>query len=177
MEASAVIDVRIARVEALFESLDPSPFHDRDLDPKATDYILGWAQEYPSAKSFILRIHLPAAEADRAAAADIGPAIQANFTYWAESEDRARREKSRQGRIYLLIGMSILASCLVLKRLLPLMFGDHPAAQFAAEGLAILGWVSNWKPFETLLYDWWPLYRRARLYRQLAAAKVEIVSG
>jgi len=31
----------------LFSSLDPSPFHDRDLDRDAEDYIIGSAEEAP----------------------------------------------------------------------------------------------------------------------------------
>lgn len=177
MDARTVIDVRVARVEALFESFDPSPFHERELDPKASGYIIDWAQEYPSDATFLLRIHLPAAEADRAIASDIGTAIRANFADWAVSVDRARREQFRLGRVYLMVGLSVLALCLLLRKLPPLLFGETPVTQFAAEGLAILGWVSNWKPLETLLYDWWPLYRRARLYRRLAESEVEIVAG
>ncbi len=176
MSAAVPIDIRVARVEALFESLDPSPFHERDLDAKANDYILGWAQEYPSDARFQLRIHLPAAEAERAAASDIGAAIRANFSYWFESVGRERRELFRLGRVYLIVGLAVLASCLVLRRALPGLFGDNAVTRFLAEGLSILGWVSNWKPIETFLYDWWPLYRKASLYRRLAEAEVVVVA-
>ena len=43
-----------------------------------------------------------------------------------------------------------------------------------AESLVLLGWVANWKPIETFLYDWWPLVVRRDLYRRLALAVVEI---
>ena len=172
----ATIDLRIARIEALFESLDPSPFHDRDLDPKAVDYILGWAQEYPKDASFLLRLHLPAAEAAKVSVAAVGTAIRANFSYWTQSVERSRREQFRQGRRYLLIGLTVLALCLLARQAVPRMLGETPFARFVAEGLSILGWVANWKPAETFLYDWWPLYRRLTLYRRLAAAEVELVA-
>jgi hypothetical protein len=51
--------------------------------------------------------------------------------------------------------------------------GEGPTTRIIQEGLVILGWVANWKPLETFLYDWWPLKRRADLYRRIAAARVE----
>jgi hypothetical protein len=29
--------------------MDPSPFHERDLDDDAEEFIVGWAQEFPRA--------------------------------------------------------------------------------------------------------------------------------
>jgi hypothetical protein len=42
------------------------------------------------------------------------------------------------------------------------------------ESLIIFAWVANWRPTEIFLYEWWPINRRRRLYRRLAAAKVEL---
>ena len=47
-------------------------------------------------------------------------------------------------------------------------------ARALEESFIIVGWVANWKPMETFLYDWWPLKRRRDLYRRLAAASVKI---
>ena len=47
----------------------------------------------------------------------------------------------------------------------------------ALSGLLILGWVANWKPLETFLYDWWPIRRRLRLYRRLQKAPVEFAQA
>jgi hypothetical protein len=59
-------------------------------------------------------------------------------------------------------------------QLLRRYLGGSPLASVLQESLVILGWVANWKPLETFLYDWWPLARRRNLYRCLAAATVEI---
>jgi len=176
MATKTIIDLRVSRTEALFESLDPSPFHERDLDPKALDYVTGWAREAPKDASFILRIHMPKDEATRADVGDLGAAIRQNFNDWLASTERARREEFRLGRIYLVVGLTTLTLCLLLRRLLPGLMGDTPLAQLLGEGLAILGWVSNWRPIETFLYDWWPLYRTAALYRRLARSEVEVVA-
>jgi hypothetical protein len=174
MAEVGLIEVRIARIEALFESLDPSPFHERDLDPEAADYILGWALELPRDAPLVIRLHLPEDEAARAPTETVTPAIRAYFTYRAGIADRDRREVFRLGRRYLAIGLGVLALCLLSARAAPAILGAGPAAEILAEGLLILGWVANWKPLETLLYDWLPLYRRAGLLRRLAAARVEV---
>src|SRR5690348_654938 len=43
----AVIEVHLAELKQLFNSIDPSPFRDRDLDPKAEEFIVGWAKDLP----------------------------------------------------------------------------------------------------------------------------------
>ena len=43
--AAGVIEVRIHELVQLFNTLDPSPVHDRDLDNDGEDCIVGWARE------------------------------------------------------------------------------------------------------------------------------------
>ena len=43
--AAGVIEVRIHELVQLFNTLDPSPFHERDLDNDGEDCIVGWARE------------------------------------------------------------------------------------------------------------------------------------
>ena len=38
------IEVNLNRLTQLFNSLDPSPFHERDLDQEPEDYIVGSAE-------------------------------------------------------------------------------------------------------------------------------------
>src|SRR5262249_43881467 len=38
----AVIEVHVGELKQLFDAIDPSPFRDRDLDPKAEEFIVGW---------------------------------------------------------------------------------------------------------------------------------------
>jgi hypothetical protein len=39
------IEIRVDEVSQLFNTLDPLPFHERDLDSDAEEYIVGWARE------------------------------------------------------------------------------------------------------------------------------------
>ena len=47
--AEAKIEISLSRLSQLFNSFDPSPFHERDLDPDAEEYIVGSAEEVPRA--------------------------------------------------------------------------------------------------------------------------------
>ena len=46
--SAAPIELRVQDVGQLFDTLDPFPFRDRDLDKEAEEYIVGWARELPS---------------------------------------------------------------------------------------------------------------------------------
>src|SRR5262245_5829519 len=54
------IEVHITDLRQLFNAMDPAPFRDRDLDPKAEEFIVGWASELPREASLALLIHLDA---------------------------------------------------------------------------------------------------------------------
>src|SRR5262249_24670086 len=57
---AAKIEISLSRLPQLFNSLDPSPFLERDLDRDAEDYIVGSAEEAPRQHPLALVIHLPA---------------------------------------------------------------------------------------------------------------------
>ena len=59
-KAEAKIEISLSRLGQLFNSLDPSPFHERDLDQDAEEYIIGSAEEIPRQDPLRLVIYLPA---------------------------------------------------------------------------------------------------------------------
>ena len=52
------ISVKLRDMDQLFNSMDPSPFLEKDLDDKAEEFIVGWAQEFPRNAPLRLRVHL-----------------------------------------------------------------------------------------------------------------------
>ena len=40
------IEVHVAEVQQLFNSMDPSPFKERDLDPHAEEFIVSYRRPY-----------------------------------------------------------------------------------------------------------------------------------
>jgi hypothetical protein len=167
------IEIRIEEISQLFDMLDPFPFRERDLDKDAEEFIVGWARELPAHLPIRILIHLPKAEAETAHARDLDKAINRYFGYRADMVGRDIRELFRVGWRSLLIGLVVLALCIVGSRLAARALG--PVGPFLEEGLIILGWVANWRPLEIFLYDWWPLLRRRDLYRRLGEADIELV--
>jgi hypothetical protein len=117
-------------------------------------------------------VHLPNAEATVERAAELEEAFHHYFTYRAEVLDREFKELMRVCRLSLMVGLTILATCLVVSHLGSVYLAGTPFDTLVEESFLILGWVANWRPLEIFLYDWWPLARRRRLYRRLAAAEV-----
>ena len=55
---SGVIEVYVAEMNQLFNSIDPSPFVEKDLDRDAEEFIVNWAKELPAESPLALRVHL-----------------------------------------------------------------------------------------------------------------------
>lgn len=167
------IEVRIERVSQLFNTFDPLPFREKDLDKDAEEFIVGWAKELPKSQQLGITVHLPSEEAATTNAQDLGPAITRYFSYRAEIAQRDLRELFRLGRRSLAIGLIVLATCFVLGEVLSRLL-DNEAGKLLREGLIILGWVANWRPIEIFLFDWWAVAQRRDLLQRLAGAAIEI---
>ena len=172
--ASGAIEVRISDISQLFNTLDPFPFPERDLDKDAEEFIVGWARELPRGLALCIVIHLPAGEAAKQHANQLREGMNRYFAYRASVIDRDIKELFRVGRFSLAIGLGVLALGLIAARLISGGMNPTPVQRFLEEGLIIASWVANWKPIEIFLYDWWPLVRRRNLYRRLAQAQVEL---
>src|ERR1700754_136253 len=86
------IAVRIINISQLFNSLDPFPFQERDLDEKAEEFIVGWARELPRDQPIHIVLHLPAAEVEKPECRDVRAALQKYFSYRAEVTQRDLNE-------------------------------------------------------------------------------------
>ena len=170
----AVIEVHVGELRQLFDAIDPSPFRDRDLDPKAEEFIVGWAKDLPSEASFALVVDLDREAGLPDEAAVLRDAIHEFFRHRAQTYRQRLRELFRLGRTSLVIGLVALAGAIALGDFLAtLMKGNH-IGEILRESLTIGGWVSMWRPLEVFLYDWWPIRKEARLSDRLAAMPVRI---
>lgn len=167
-----VIELRVEEIAQLFDTFDPFPFRERDLDADAEEYIVGWARELPTNQPIEIVVHAPANVIAGPIAQGLEAALRRFFAYRADVTSRDLKELLRIGRWSLLIGVAVLGICLALGESIAGRLGPGYFGRFVEEGLIIVGWVVNWRPIEILLYDWWPLARRRRLYLRLAAATV-----
>jgi hypothetical protein len=166
------IEVFVDRIEQLFNSMDPSPFHERDLDDDAEEFIVGWAREFPQRDSVSLVVHVSQLPAHEDAQHLLETAVHNYFAYRAKLNRFEFRHLLKQGRTSLIIGLAFLAACMLTSQLLRRQAGTLLIV--LREGLIIAGWVAMWRPMEIFLYEWWPLLRRGRLYEKLSRMRVEV---
>jgi len=168
------ISLRLRDINQLFNSMDPSPFIEKDLDDKAEEFIVGWANEFPPDAQLKLRVHLELWPSQGDPRQLIGQAIHNHFVHRAQVTQREFKALMKQGRTSLLIGLSCLAACLlVIQVLLKGKVGTW--AGTLGESLLIAGWVAMWRPMQIFLYDWWPLRRRGRVHEKLSHMPVEVI--
>jgi hypothetical protein len=172
--AAQAIELRIEEISQLFDSLDPFPFRERDLDKEAEEFIVSWARELPADQPLRIVVHLPQAQASSPEALDIAPALARYFRYRARAIGLDLNELFRVGRRALAIGVVVLAVSVITSQTVVASFEPRPIAGVISESLLIFGWVANWRPIEIFLYEWWPIVRRRNLYLRLAAAQTEL---
>ena len=167
------IRLKLHDISQLFNSMDPSPFIEKDLDDDAEEFIVSWAHEFPLDEPIRLSIYLeqwPAEDPKEM----IKTAVHNHFMHRAKINNLEFRRLLKQGRTSLLIGLSFLSTCLILSNVLLGNRGETWAA-VVRESLTIAGWVAMWRPMQLYLYDWWPLRRRGRVFAKLARMPVEVI--
>lgn len=165
-----LIQLKIRNVHQLFNSMDPSPFRERDLDHDAEEFIESSALEYPPATPLKLSVQLE--EAPETDPTDlIRDAVHNYFAYQARLNRLEFSRLMKQGRTSLVIGLVFLVLCLSAVRMLPV---GGSWIGVLRESLTIGGWVAMWRPMEIFLYDWWPLRRKGRVYVTLSEMPVEV---
>jgi hypothetical protein len=170
-----VIEVHVSELSQIFNSIDPSPFHDKDLDVDAEEFIVGWAKELPRDKPLALLVHLDKPSVAPEMAWELHEAVQSFFTRRSAVAKLRLRDLFRVGRASLAIGLVFLTICLVIGNSVAKAWADSRAAEIIRESLLIGGWVAMWRPLEIFLYGWWPIRRERRLYDRLSAMAVRIV--
>jgi hypothetical protein len=97
------LELSIVDPMQLFNSMDPAPFHERDLDTQVVDYIVEWAQEFASVAPLGLVVTL---HHEAAAALDAGllrDAVHTSFQRRALASRRKLKRMLREGRISMVI--------------------------------------------------------------------------
>jgi hypothetical protein len=169
------IEIRLRAINQLFNSMDPSPFHEKDLDHDAEEFILSWVQEYHRHDPVTLVIHVAEPVDSPGAARDVERAVHNYFAYRAKLNRLDFRHMMKQGRISLVIGVTFLTICIVLGNFIA-GWVNAPWSLLLREALMIGGWVAMWRPLQTYLYDWWPLRRRGQIFEKMSRMGVELKS-
>ena len=169
------IELRINKLAELFNSMDPTPFHHRNLDTDAEEFLETWALEFPQNSHFRIIVHIEQMPREDPAPL-VAEAIHNYFEYKSVRSRRKLRLLLLEGRASLLIGLSFLALFLLGADILAASFANNTFLRLLKESLLIGGWVAMWRPMQIFLYEWWPIVRRGRIYRNLGRASVHVVA-
>jgi hypothetical protein len=170
----ARIEVQVGELKQLFNSMDPAPFRERDLDPKAEAFIVEWARELrrDAPLALVVRVSREAPSPDDVGA--LRQAIREYFTHSAAATRAQLRKLFRTGRWTLLIGLAFVAAANLIGDVVADLVGRYQYGRFVHESIVIGAWVALWRPMEIFLYEWWPILGEARLYDRLSAMDVEV---
>ena len=169
----ALIEIHLTDLKELFNSLDPTPFLKRDLDPEAEEFIASWARDMPRDAPLGLLVHLDG-EVPEDANDLVHAAVRDHFARKATEIRRQLRQLFRVGRISLAIGLAVVAGSVIVGDLVETLMQGYRSGSVIRESLLIGGWVAMWRPLEIFLYDWWPIRLEARLFDRLSSATVTV---
>ena len=171
--AQEVIEVRVGELRQLWDSVDPAPFRERDLDTKVERFIVEWAREVAPDVPVSLRVciddpHAPVFEDDV-----VRDSVHQYFVYRAASTRHQLRQLLHVGRTSLVIGLVALSALTGLSELVAHRM-KNTFGEVLQQGLSIGGWVAMWRPVEIFLYEWWPIRREEKLYKRLSVMPVHV---
>jgi len=171
---SVLIEITLSSVIQLYNSFDPAPFHEKELDSAAEHYIVETVKDFPKKTKFKILIYLPADIASTEQAQKIPQAIHNHFEYKVMVQDRKFRQRFRHGRWSLLIGLSFLAIALFARQEVSHM-ASLLYAQIFSDALLIIGWAAMWEPITVLLYELWPIIEMKRTYEKISRTEIDIL--
>lgn len=167
------IRIQIRTVKQLFNSFDPDPFLERDLDDTFADYLIDSVKEYPLNTAVSLQLIVAEDDVTADTEEQIKQAIRHYFAYRLMINRFKFKKLMRDARTSLLIGISSLAMCLILSEAMHYYLSGY-GAQIVSEGFIIIGWVSMWKPINLFLYEWWPIIGERKVFQKIASMKIHL---
>lgn len=166
------IDIRLKNPLQLFDSRDPAPFRERELDEKAVQYLVAAAEDIPYKRPFKIAFHFSeSAERGLLESETIAVAVHNHFDYEVDLLRMQLKRTRKRGLVFMLIGLALLVVGLSLSQIVkPLPnFFMKPVLY---EGLIIGSWVAIWRPIDLFLFDWWPTMEKMKYFKKLAATEV-----
>jgi len=173
-DGKVLIEIKISSLMQLFNSFDPAPFYEKELDGDAEQYIVDTVKDFPKKTRFSIVIHLPAGLAASAEAQAVPSAIRNHFQYKALETDRRFRQRLKNGRLNLLISLiflffAVFASNTVLR------LGSTLLHIFLSDAFIISGWVAMWTPVTLFLYELYPIVQTKNVYERISRMEIEVL--
>jgi hypothetical protein len=172
-DGKIVIELVLRNMMQLFNSFDPSPFHEKELDPNAEDYLFNTVDDLPYVKPVKLVIYLPDEAITDASRHSVSLGIHNHFSYRSAVDDRELKRLFRRGRQVLVIAVVLLFLSLLSRQILAMASQDI-IIRMAEEALLIFGWVVLWEPVYIFIYGWWPITQKRRIHDKIRDMEIDI---
>jgi hypothetical protein len=168
------LELSIADPMQMFNSMDPAPFRERDLDAEVVSYVIDWAHEAPlsATLSMVVNLHRKPSTTDETGI--LRDAVHESFRRRALSSRRRLKKLFRDGRVSLFIGLTFLAAAIFISDYLGGLISNENYAWLLQESVVIGGWVALWHPLNIFLYEWWPIRAEAQLFDRLGQMDVQL---
>src|SRR3954462_4700337 len=121
--ADPVVRISLQSPEQLFNSIDPSPFRERDLDEAAERFILNWARDVIPASGLKLEVKLENPKELADCREQITQAVHEQFRRRSETVSRELRDLHWRGRIRAGVGTAFLAPTVLAGDLISRLLG------------------------------------------------------
>jgi hypothetical protein len=173
-DGRVLIEMKLSSVAQLFNSFDPAPFHEKELDNNAESYIVGAVNDFSSKTRFKIVVYLPDEIRSTKDARDIPAAIGSHFGYKSLMQKRKFRQHFVYGEFALVVGLSFLAIATLASLAVDSYSSSYPVAHLIANALVIAGWVAMWEPVTVFLFQLWPIVRQRRVYEKISRMEIDI---
>jgi hypothetical protein len=112
------VELNLREVGQVFNTMDHSPFQERDLDHDAEEFILSWVREFPVNGPVVLVVHLSEFPPGQEPQPLVEGAVHNYFAYRARLNRLEFGRLMKEGRQNLAIGLLFLLACLAVSNAL-----------------------------------------------------------
>lgn len=175
-DGKILIEIKLTSLTQLFNSFDPAPFYEKELDWDAERYIVDTVNDFPKKTQFSIVVHVPANLASSPEGEALAPAIRNHFRYKTLEMERKFRQRIKNGRLNLLISLVFLFFAVFVSRTI-LQMGSTLIHIFISDAFIISGWVAMWTPVTLFLYELYPIIQTKNIYERISRMEIEIRSS
>lgn len=156
----------------LFDSRDPAPFFERDLDDDAAEYLIDSLLDLGRRAERVV-IKLTGPQSGLGDTAELGKAIHQYFSYALLRRRIRHKQLLKEGVAALAVGLTLLVLAMVaITRMAHAE--SEPTTRLLRESFLIFAWVAMWRPFDILVYSWWPYLSERQVISKLARIPIEV---
>lgn len=168
-----LIEIKLKSLKQLFNTYDPAPFFEKDLDDDAIAYIVSTVKEFPLTQKQKLIIYLPGIFRKKVGQGEIKNAISHYFKYQHFLAKRNLKLKFKEARTEFGIALLFLFISLAISEWIAISF-EGLVSRLIAEGIIITAWVAMWRPLDAILFEWLPIRKEGLVYEKISKMPIEV---